>query len=185
MHALELLTGRVSVAKLVEPAPTQAQREVLFAAALRAPDHGQLRPWRFLTIEGAARERFGQVLEQALKSDPKAGAVQIEKARNAPLRAPLLVVVIAKNIMHPKVPVSEQHLSAACCAHALLLAAQAQGLGAMWRTGELAYHPQVAQALGLSKGEQVLGFIYLGTPEGEPHPLNPLDPADFVAPWLG
>lgn len=183
MQALELLSQRVSVAKLVEPAPTAEQRARLFAAALRAPDHGQLRPWRFLTIEGAARERLGEVFVQALGE--QAPEVQREKARNAPLRAPLLVVAIASCKDHPKVPHSEQVLSAACGAHALLLAAQAQGLGAIWRTGELAYHPQVAKALGLSAHEQIVGFIYLGTPSGEPHPLNPLDSADFVQPWQG
>ena len=57
MQALDALLNRVSVPRLLEPAPTAEQREVLFAAAMRAPDHGQLRPWRFLTVEGAAREQ--------------------------------------------------------------------------------------------------------------------------------
>lgn len=89
----------------------------------------------------------------------------MDKALAAPLRAPLLLVVIASPKEHAKVPRSEQVLSAGCAAHALLQAAHAQGLGAIWRTGELAYHPTVAKGLGLSAGEQVIAFIYLGTPE--------------------
>ena len=40
MDALDLLLNRVSVTRLVEPAPTAAQLELMFRAALRAPDHG-------------------------------------------------------------------------------------------------------------------------------------------------
>ena len=67
MEALDALLNRVSVPRLVEPAPSAAQREALFAAALRAPDHGQLRPWRFLTVEGAAREQLGELLVEAVQ----------------------------------------------------------------------------------------------------------------------
>ena len=67
MQALDALLNRVSVPRLLEPAPTQEQRDVLFAAAMRAPDHGQLRPWRFLTVEGAAREQMGTLLAEAAR----------------------------------------------------------------------------------------------------------------------
>ena len=64
MDALDALLNRVSAPRLCEPAPDAAQRELLFRAALRAPDHGQLRPWRFLTIEGAAREKLGELFAE-------------------------------------------------------------------------------------------------------------------------
>ena len=73
MQALDALLNRVSVPRLLEPAPTAEQREVLFAAAMRAPDHGQLRPWRFLTVEGPAREQMGTLLAEAARlQDPEA-----------------------------------------------------------------------------------------------------------------
>ena len=65
MDALDALLNRVSVPRLVEPAPDAAQRELLFRAAMRAPDHALLRPWRFLTVEGAAREQLGELFAQA------------------------------------------------------------------------------------------------------------------------
>src|SRR5881398_623289 len=90
MEALDALLNRVSVPRLIDPAPDAAQREVLFSAALRAPDHGQLHPYRFLTVEGLAREQMGELLVQALKiSDPQAPQPAVEKARLGPLRAPL------------------------------------------------------------------------------------------------
>ncbi|MBA1263434.1 nitroreductase family protein [Stutzerimonas sp. NM35] len=186
MDAFDLLLNRVSVTRLVDPAPTAAQLELMFRAALRAPDHGQLRPWRFLTIEGEAREHLGELLAEALRQrQPDASDEVLHKPRKMPLRAPLLVAVIACPVTHPKVPEVEQLLAVGCAAHGLLLAAHAQGLGAVWRTGEFAYDRYVAEGLGLSAGEQLLGFIYLGTPEGGLRKPPVLEPKDFVSQWNG
>jgi len=184
MQALDLLLNRVSVGRLLEPAPDAAQRELMFRAALRAPDHGQLRPWRFLTVEGEARARLGELFAQALlASNPAAKPEALDKARAMPLRAPLLVVAIARLGEHPKVPQEEQVLSAGCAAHGLLLAAQALGFGAIWRTGELTHNPKVRDGLGLSASEKIVGFLYLGSFEGERRTPPALQPADFVSAW--
>ncbi|MFC0710189.1 nitroreductase family protein [Azorhizophilus paspali] len=186
MEALDALLNRVSVARLRDPAPSAEQRERLFAAALRVPDHAQLRPWRFLSVEGEARVRLGELFARAIADNqPDVHEAVLQKARSAPLRAPLLVVVIASPKAHPRVPEIEQVLSAGCAAHALLLAAHAQGLGAMWRTGDVAYDPLVAAGLGLAGNERIVGFLYLGTPEGEPRVPHRLDTVEFVDAWLG
>lgn len=188
MEALDALLNRVSVPRLEAPAPSAEQREVLFQAALRAPDHGQLRPWRFLTVEGDRREQLGEVLAEAvaLKGQAIGEPAQekaLDKARGMPLRAPLVVVVIARLQDHYKVPRHEQLQAAACAAHGILLAAYAQGIGAVWRTGELAYDAHVGQALGLEAGEEVIAFLYLGTPAKAPRVPEPLPTADFVQAW--
>ncbi|MCG6574548.1 NAD(P)H nitroreductase [Pseudomonas sp. AF32] len=186
MQALDVLLNRVSVPRLMEPAPTAEQREVMFAAAMRAPDHGQLRPWRFLTVEGQARYRMGELLAEAARfNDPLVPEAVVEKALNGPLRAPLVVVVIARLQDHFKVPKSEQLLAAGCAAHAILLAAYAQGIGGVWRTGELAYSSHVAEGLGLEVGEEVIGFLYLGTPQKEARIAPKEDTAQFVGEWTG
>ena len=184
MDALDLLLNRVSVTRLADPAPNAAQLDVILRAALRAPDHGQLRPWRFLTVQGDARERLGALFAEALRlRQPELPDEALAKPRKMPLRAPMVLVVIARVLPHPKIPESEQVLAVACAAHGVLLAAHAQGLGAVWRTGEFAYDPYVAQQLGLADNEQVLGFIYLGTPDGNPRTPPELDPRNFVRPW--
>lgn len=185
MDALDLLLNRVSVTRLCEPAPDATQLDLMFRAALRAPDHGQLRPWRFLVIEGQARERLGELLAEAKQLQPDAAEDAVQKARKMPLRAPLLVVVIARLLAHPKIPESEQVLAVGCAAHGLLLAAHALGVGAVWRTGEFAYDRHVAQGLGLAANEQVLGFMYMGTPEGRLRTPPALDPGQFVSQWPG
>lgn len=183
MDALDLLLNRVSVPRLGDPAPAADQLDLMFRAALRAPDHGQLRPWRFLTIAGEARQALGELFADAVRQRDPAAAEAQAKARNMPLRAPLLVAIIARLQAHPKVPESEQLLAAGCAAHGLLLAAQALGFGGIWRSGELAFDPHVATGLGLAADERLLGFIYLGTPEGRLRSAPQLDPLDFVSPW--
>ncbi|MCQ4348717.1 nitroreductase family protein [Pseudomonas stutzeri] len=184
MDALDALINRVSVARLGEPAPTPEQRELLLRAALRAPDHGQLRPWRFLAVEGEAREALGELFVRAeLARDAQAPTAVLDKVRAMPLRAPLLMAVIACLREHPKVPESEQLLAAGCAAHGMLLAAHALGLGAIWRTGALSHDPVVHAGLGLAGNERLLGFLYMGTVQGERRTPQPLDPAEFVANW--
>jgi nitroreductase len=186
MEALQALLERVSVSRLVDPAPSAEQRRLMFEAALRAPDHGQLRPWRFLTVEGEARLALGELLAEAAAAKGGEGKeAAIEKARKGPLRAPLVVVAIASVTAHPKVPASEQVLTAGCAVHALLLAAYVQGIGAMWRTGELSFAPSVAAGLGLAAHEQIIGFIYLGTPAQEVRPANRASAEAFVSAWTG
>lgn len=181
MDALDALLNRVSAPRLIAPAPDAAQRELLFRAALRAPDHGQLRPWRFLTVEGEALVQLGELFASTLAADASTDA--LAKVRGMPLRAPLLVVVIARVQANGKIPVQEQLLAAGCAAHGILLAAHAQGIGAVWRTGDMAYNPQVAAGLGLAANEQVIAYLYLGTPERELRAVPVLHVSDFVRCW--
>ncbi len=109
---------------------------------------------------------MGELLAEAAQmQEGEVTEAMIDKARNGPLRAPLVVVVIAKLQEHVKYPKAEQLLAAGCAAHGILLAAYAQGIGAVWRTGDLAYSAHVAKGLGLAEGEQVIAFLYLGTPQ--------------------
>ena len=184
MEALDALLNRVSAPRLLDPAPSAEQREVLFAAALRAPDHGQLRPYRFLTVEGEARNQLGEILAEAVQaqgSDVTQAA--LDKARAMPLRAPLVVVVVARLQDHFKVPKSEQLITAGCAAHAIELAAYAQGIGAVWRTGELSYNAHVAKGLGLTDGEEVVALLYLGAPQNELRDAPKVSSAEFVKAW--
>ncbi|WP_374438678.1 nitroreductase family protein [Pseudomonas panipatensis] len=186
MEAYDALVNRVSHARLGEPAPSAEQLDRLFRVALRAPDHGQLRPWRFLTVEGEARGQLGELFARATRAaQPEATPEALAKARAMPMRAPTLVVAIARLHEHPKVPEIEQLLAAGCAAYGLLQAAFVEGLGAIWRTGALASDPLVQQGLGLSANERIIGFIYLGTPTGERRQPIPLDPAAFVSAWRG
>ena len=184
MTAIELLLERISRPILGHPGPTDEQLETMFRAALRAPDHARLRPWRFLTVSGKGREALGELMVKAsLVDQPDLAPEAIARTRGLPLRAPTLILCICHIQEHAIVPAIEQKLSLAAATGNLLLAAHALGLGAMWRTGPLCYHPALAKGLGLADNEELQAFIYVGTPSGSVKKLQPLDVEGFVREW--
>ncbi len=192
MDAIELLHSRNSAAKLRQPAPSGEDLEIIFKAALRAPDHARLRPWRFLTIRGEARSRLGELfVSSAQRRRIAAGESPLSeqdsgKLASKPLRAPLIVIVVAAiDKQQQKVPVIEQILSAGCAAHSILLAAHALGYAGVWRTGGNAYDEDIKRELGLKPDEELVGFLYLGTLDGQYKPLRELNVADFCQAWEG
>ncbi|MDO8280932.1 MAG: nitroreductase [Burkholderiaceae bacterium] len=160
---IDTITGRISPVKLTEPAPTAQQREILLQAACSAPDHGRLQPWRFTFIEGAARERLGDLMAASLqRREPQAAVDKLQAERAKALRAPLIVVAAAQ-IQVGKVPAVEQAVATGAAVQNMMLAAHALGLGAFWRTGAVVYDEAFKQAFGLSAQDTIVGIVYIGT----------------------
>lgn len=181
---LSFLQQRNSAPKLTAPGPSPEELDLMLGAAMRAPDHARLRPWRFISVTGDRRNALGELLRDALlQRDPQADENAQLKAANSPLRAPLLLVVVAKISEHPKVPPIEQRLSAGCAAHGVLLAAEAMGYAGVWRTGDAAFDRKVMDGLGLAANEEITGFLYLGSRDGSPKPLPELRASDYLRAW--
>lgn len=174
MDALDLLLQRHSIGQLVAPAPAGELLQQILQAGVTVPDHGALHPWQFLLAEGEGRNRLGDLLAAAAERFGEKPEV-IDKARQAPLRAPLVITVVAKVVVHPKVPAMEQLLSAGCAVYAMELAANRLGFGAIWRSGPFMFDRHLHRALGLAEQDQIVGFLYLGTPGGQP--VTPRRPA--------
>src|SRR6267142_4911774 len=184
MEAIELLRTRYSASKLDAAAPSAEAVEAMLEAAARAPDHGRLQPWRLILIEGDARRSFGEILAESLaRRNPLAAEPALAREREKALRAPLIIVVTTRCDRSGKIPIVEQIVSAGCAAHGLMLAAFAQELGAMWRTGEAAYDEMVKGAFGIGSDDLIIGFIYVGTDAGgvpsRPRPVV----QEFVHRW--
>jgi nitroreductase len=186
MQAIDLLLSRRSARALAAPAPDAAALELILASAARAPDHGRLRPWRFVVVREAARAGFGELLAQHLAhAHPQVTEEQLQRERAKALRAPLIVVVAAHVASTVKIPAVEQLLAVGAAAEAMMLAAVALGFNAMWKTGSAAYDPRVKQALGLDSGDAIVGFLYLGTEAGS-QPALPADEwRDLVSEFTG
>lgn len=166
---LALLCARQSVGikHLVEPGPDEAQLRQLVAAALRAPDHAGLVPFRFAAVRGGARERLALLFEQAARDagkDAHSVALDGERARRAPLS---LAVIARPDLGHPQVPVHEQWICLGGALANLLNAAQALGYGGKMLSGAKVRHPAVQQAF-CGPGETLVGWVTLGTPDGSP-----------------
>ena len=186
MDAVKLLLERASAVKLQEPGPTQEEIDTMLKSALRAPDHGRLRPWHFIVISGEDRVRFGLLLAEALKArEPGATPEMLAREQQKALRAPVIFVVAARIKPSEKIPVTEQIVSAGAAAEHIMLAAQALGYGAMWRTGEPAYDAHVKEGLRLQPSDAIIGIIYVGTPAMAPRELPRPELGDFVTRWPG
>lgn len=183
-NAIHLLTHRASNAKLTDPGPDAQTLRLCFEAACRAPDHGLLRPFRFFTIEGEARKGFGVLLgECAARQNPGLSAVEQDKAAAKALRAPLIIAVVAKIVAHVKVPDIEQVLCAGAAAQNVLLMLEARGYSGIWRTGSVAYDPEVKAAFGLGTRDSLVGFIYAGTASQAAPVMQRPRSAEHVSVW--
>lgn len=186
MDALTALHTRNSINLLQEPAPSQLQLENIIKAGLRACDHRALTPWHYLIIESNARHAFGELMVAA-KQDMDGAELDSAtrtKILGKPLRAPTIMVVVAKIQQHPSVPEMEQILSAGASAQMMMTAAHAQGVGAIWRSGSLMFSDYLKTGLGLADTDKIVGFIYLGAPKTAKQ-LPERDPAEFTSYWQG
>ena len=158
-----LLSRRSGSAKaMTGPGPDAEQLQTILRAAARVPDHGKLFPWRFIVFEGAARERFGEMLVQCLKEAETVTPERAAQEAGRFLRAPVVVGVVSRVRQGIAIPEWEQQLSAGAACQTILIAAHALGFVANWLTEWCAYHPLAQERLGLNPGERIAGFIYIG-----------------------
>lgn len=189
MDVVEAIRTRRSWGKMLPDAPPRQVISRLLDAAAYAPNHHNTRPWRFVVLAGEARERLGMAQEAALRrtlADPDAerNGPALAKERGKPLRAPVVVVAAVEPSTLPKVAPLEETGAVAAAIQNLLLAAHAEGLAAIWRTGDTSYSPEVKAAVGLPERAELLGLIYLGYPDLA-QPPKPRPAPDLRATWLG
>ena len=181
--ALQLLKTRRSVKpmELAGPPPSAAELDTMLTVAARVPDHGKLKPWRFIVFEGQAREAAGNVIAEVFRAEhPEASADQIEFERKRLARAPLVVAVVSRAAPHVKIPEWEQQLSAGAAAMNLVTAAHAMGFAASWITEWYAYNRHVLTKLGLGDDERVAGFVHIGHAQKPPEDRDRPQLAEIV-----
>ncbi|MGA2794512.1 MAG: nitroreductase [Roseiarcus sp.] len=185
-ETIELLRRRRSLPPqgMAGPGPGPQEIETLLTIASRVPDHGKLKPWRFLVFDGTARETAGAIAAKILETDDPAIADarrQAELARFS--HAPLVIAVISRAGPHVKIPEWEQILSAGAACMNLVIAANAMGYVAAWVTEWCAYDRRFCGAIGVRDDEKIAGFVHIGRPnmvsEDRPRPAL----ADIVS-WF-
>lgn len=187
LPGLEALLSRRSLSPrlLVEPAPGGEDLAAILDAAVRAPDHGDLRPWRFVLVEGDARARLGEVFARARAlREPGVSEAELEKERRKPLRAPLLMLVAA--VLDPanaKIRIIDRVLAAGAAAMNVMNAAHMLGYAGMWLTGDNMHDPNVKRALGIDPQDEIVGSLYLGTPSEAPKPKQRPHGLDLAIRW--
>ena len=151
--ALDAALARRSWSKVTDEAPSHEELLDFVAAAGRVADHKSLHPWRLIELRGTDRQRLGKALN---KAEGHKGS------SSKPMRAPLIIAVVASYSKTHKVPRWEQEAVASGVAHVLSLLLDEAGWGVIWRTGLYTRSKAVAKAHGLSDNEALLGWLYVG-----------------------
>ncbi|BCE02860.1 nitroreductase family protein [Marinicellulosiphila megalodicopiae] len=154
---------RISNPFLQSPAPSHTDIEYLMQAAIRAPDHGNLTPFRFIVVSQHQLDQLGQMFLVSSQAQGDIPEIQADKLLKMPHRAPMVIISIATLVEHPKVPKNEQLITAGLAVHQLCSAAKEIGFDSMWRTGNLATNKKLCSLLNLAQNEEITGFIYIGT----------------------
>ena len=169
-----------SAMALTAPGPDDAQLADLLRVAARVPDHGKLSPWRFVVLRGPAKDVFAEKITALAGS--QANPVKANAALRKLTRPPVAVAVISRFIPG-EIPEWEQRQSASAVCMQMLLAAAALGWGANWITDWYAYDPRALEVLGVEAGEQVAGYLYLGTAAEPPQERVRPDVAAITTHW--
>jgi len=184
MEAIENILSRNSISKLGNPHPTLEEMDLIYKAALRAPDHAWLRPSEFIEITGTGLDRLSNIFEQyAIKNIEDINEQKLTKYKNAPYRAPMVIVLISNIKKHDRVPEIEQMLSTAAAAQNILLALHALNYGGIWRTGAFALNDKIGEYFNLSENQKILGYLYVGTPIMDPKKIPEFDIEQYVNRW--
>lgn len=166
MDIFDAIHNRHSIKKVKPDAVPREVIEKLLDAAVQAPNHYKVRPWRFVVLTGEARHRLGDTMSASLRERHSEFPQEaFDKAHDTPLRAPVVIAVGVDKPSEAKVLEIENICAAAAATQNLLLAAHAQGLGAKWRTGEWATDVTVKAFLGFEADQHLIGFVYIGYPE--------------------
>ena len=157
---------------------------LIYKGALRAPDHANLRPWKFIEVRGKAREKLGKAFIRTAESfDNNLTDSERDKLAAAPFRAPMLIILAADIKTHPKVPEIEQIISLGAAAQNILLGIHDLGFAAVWRTGKMAFNQDITRELGLKENFQIIGYLYVGTSTGKEKLIPEHKLEEFVEIW--
>ena len=182
MDALNNILNRVSARDLSLPHPNKDEMDLVYKAALRAPDHAWLRPSSFIQVSGDGLKKLSSIFLKFAESIDASDEIK-EKYKNAPFRAPMIIILVNTLKEHPKVPKVEQMLSTATAAENILLALHAKNYAGIWRTGKFAFNKKIAEYLDLTSDHEVIGYLYVGTPTGTNKKIPELDIEKFVTHW--
>jgi nitroreductase len=179
---IDALARRRSASALAlrAPGPSPAELADLIRLAARAPDHGKLNPWRFIVLEGEAKAAFAARLETLAAARPDAAKATAALGK---LKTPPLAVAVVSSPVEGQIPEWEQQMSAGAVCTLMLTAAAAMGYGANWITDWYAFDAAALDILGVTAGERLAGFLYLGTPGEPPQERVRPDTAALTTVW--
>ncbi|WP_246226029.1 nitroreductase family protein [Pelistega suis] len=188
LEAVELLINRNSMKMVVAPAPSDEELALALQAAVAAPDHGNLTPWRFKLIRGENIQKFADLgITIRQRSDNPFPEEKVAASRQWLSEVPLIIAVACHiDYSNTKIPESERMLSAGCAVMNMMNALNALGYGTFWSTGIATYDDEFQAALGFdSLDYRFMGFLAVGTPKVAIPKKERKSYTEFVEEWTG
>lgn len=167
---------------MVAPGPSTAQLRVAICAALRAPDHAKLVPWRAVVISDRDRDALGELFACFARDVGKTDddvAIERERARNGPV---LVAWIVRIDETVAEVPPHEQWMCAGGALTNFLNALHLMGFGAKTLSGRKCNHPAIRNAF-CGAGEVLAGFVCIGTTTRQPTARGKDDPDAVLSSW--
>ncbi|MGB3291134.1 MAG: nitroreductase [Burkholderiaceae bacterium] len=186
--AIDYLLSRRSAKFVRAPGPSEEELARILQAAMSAPDHGQLRPWRFALIRGQALGRLADMAMDAIKSAGRPPTPEKEASNRRWLAQVPLLIAVACRLDHAntKIPEHERMLATGAAVANILNAAHMLGYTAFWSTGLGTYVDGVGEALGFDGLDyRFMGFVSIGTLIDAPPARERPDYRQFVTEWQG
>ena len=185
METIDTLLNKVSYPKLSDPIPSKKQMEIAYKAAFRSPDHGRLRPWRFIEIQGNGREKLGLAFKNAAIKNGEKDEDKLTRFENLPMRSPMIIVLISKINEKTNIPATEQIQSTAVAAQNISLALFDMGFGVYWRTGSFVTNKNkfLNEEMNIDADSEVIGYLYIGSPDIKAKEIPILNQDDYVQYW--
>ena len=183
-EVLDLLSLRYSVGPkfLAPPGPSAAQWECAASLALRAPDHGGLRPFRFVVVDDERRPALSELFSRGALERGQ-DAEHAERARARAFNGPGLAALVARVRGDvPDVPPHEQWLSVGAALMNFLNALHLMGFGAKALSGASVSDRAVSTAF-CADGELLASWIVVGRPTRAPHPKGAAVASSVITHW--
>ncbi len=184
--ALAALLGRHSLGPrwMVAPGPGPEELALAVQAALRAPNHGRLQPWRVVTIGEAQRPALAALFERFARDAGK-NEEDVAAERERAWNGPVLVAWVARiDESVAKVPPHEQWICVGAAMGNFMNALHLMGYGAKILSGRKCQHPALVRAF-CEEGEQLVGFTCIGTPTRELEPREKDEALTRLSGWAG
>lgn len=188
MDVLQAISNRRSIGKVRDQEISRDVIEKIIEAGTHAPNRYLTQPWRFYVIRGKGREALSKVMEEiVLESGDdiqnEAGKKKLEKEKNKPFRAPVIIAVAAEITEGEKIIRLEELGAVYAAIENMLLAAEGLGVATYWKTGKACYHNKMKVFFGLKEKDEVLALIYIGYADMEKQPTL-RRPAAELTKWV-
>ena len=167
-----ILTRRTAHSYKPDPIPPEAMHRAM-EAAHHAPCHRRTYPWRFVIVGPKGRELIAQVGVEIKSAARPLSPEEITAVRGKLLAAPQLVVVSQVRSGDPHQS-KEDYAACSCAIQNMCVSLSSEGIATKWSTGGIISHPGTYQVSGIDpRGEEIIGFIWVGFAESLPEVRRP------------